>query len=86
MVAVEANYFAGGPLPNAEVTWLVTSSPSNYQPPNWPDFVFGTWKPWWFFERFYEDGDFTEGQVETFSGVTGCQRQPLPAFGFRPSR
>ena len=47
-VAVEASYYAGGPLPNAEVTWQVSSSPSNYSPPNWPDFVFGKWTPWWF--------------------------------------
>ena len=48
IVAVEASYYAGGPLPNAEVTWQVSSSPSSYSPPNWPDFIFGTWTPWWF--------------------------------------
>jgi uncharacterized protein YfaS (alpha-2-macroglobulin family) len=47
--AVTAAYFAGGPLPNAETTWTVTASPSSYAPPNWPDFVFGKWVPWWFY-------------------------------------
>jgi uncharacterized protein YfaS (alpha-2-macroglobulin family) len=78
IVAVSANYFAGGPLPNAEVTWQVTSSPSNYAPPNWPDFIFGTWIPWWFaFEPIYTEEiytpygpDYGEVDIETFSGVT----------------
>ncbi|HMN27811.1 MAG TPA: MG2 domain-containing protein, partial [Caldilineaceae bacterium] len=48
VVAVNAQYFAGGPLPNAETTWTVSSSPSSYAPPNWPDFTFGKWVPWWF--------------------------------------
>ena len=34
VVATSANYFAGGPLPNAEVLWDVHSSPSSYSPPN----------------------------------------------------
>lgn len=47
VVAVAAQYFAGGPLPNAETNWQVTASPSSYSPPNWPDFTFGRWTPWW---------------------------------------
>ncbi len=47
IVSVEAKYYAGGGLPNAEVTWRVTSSPGYYRPPNWDDFVFGRWVPWW---------------------------------------
>lgn len=47
LVSVEAKYYAGGGLPNAEVTWRVTSSPGHYRPPNWDDFDFGRWVPWW---------------------------------------
>jgi len=65
-VAVEANYFAGGPLPNAEVNWLVTSSPTNYNPPNWPDFSFGVWHPWW---QYFGDGS-EQTQIENYSGTT----------------
>ncbi len=64
-VAVEAKYYAGGPLPNAEVNWLVSSTPTNYSPPNWPDFTFGIWQPWWYF-----GGEIGESQTETFSGKT----------------
>jgi len=76
-VAVEASYYAGGPLPNADVTWQVTSSPSSYSPPNWPDFVFGKWTPWWFDYRspYLEEAygmwpPSEEVKVETFTGVT----------------
>ena len=76
MVAVEAKYYAGGALPNAEVTWQVSSSPSNYSPPNWPDFIFGTWEPWWgwgmmFAEKAGGMWPSPEGTIyETFSGMT----------------
>jgi len=76
VVAVSANYYAGGPLPNADVTWQVTSSPSSYSPPNWPDFTFGKWTPWWWYGPIYEEAFFggfpqvEDQQVETFEGIT----------------
>ncbi|MGB3714436.1 MAG: alpha-2-macroglobulin family protein [Candidatus Promineifilaceae bacterium] len=74
VVAVEAKYFAGGPLPNAETTWYVTSSPSNYSPPNWPDFIFGKWRPWWFFYEEAYRGEsfdsFEDESTKTFDGFT----------------
>ncbi len=67
VVAVEASYYAGGPLPNAETSWFVMSSPTNYQPPNWPDFSFGYWTPWW----FYWEPDYAgESSNTSFSGRT----------------
>ena len=47
LATVSASYFAGGPLPNAEVIWDVEASEGAYEPPNWSDFVFGKWLPWW---------------------------------------
>ncbi|MGB8982486.1 MAG: Ig-like domain-containing protein, partial [Anaerolineales bacterium] len=69
-LAVEAKYYAGGGLPNAEVTWQVNTTPGSYSPPNWPDFTFGNWQPWWW---FYDEGYpyNSEGtQTETFTGRT----------------
>lgn len=67
VLAVQAEYFAGGALPNAEVNWLVSSSESSYAPPNWPDFNFGSWIPWW----YYYEGDFSSGHSsQEYSGVT----------------
>lgn len=77
VVAVAANYYAGGPLPNAEVTWQVSSSPTSYRPPNWQDFVFGYWTPWWlnslasYSESAYTPlGSTPVTTIETFSGKT----------------
>lgn len=74
-VAVTASYFAGGPLPNADTTWYVTSTPTTYSPPGWHDFTFGTWTPWWYFGDFFYDEGFgfpggSDSVVESFSGVT----------------
>lgn len=71
-VAVAANYFAGGPLPNAETTWRVAATPGQYSPPNWPDFTFGYWTPWWRIYDYFYGGimESEEGRQESFSGVT----------------
>ncbi|PKN92309.1 MAG: hypothetical protein CVU44_14300 [Chloroflexi bacterium HGW-Chloroflexi-6] len=69
VLSVEAKYFAGGGLPNAETTWTVTTSPGSYSPPNWPGFTFGTWRPWWFYwEEWYPGGE--TGETEVFTGKT----------------
>lgn len=78
VVAVSAQYYAGGALPNAEVNWNVTFSPTSYSPPNWPDFSFGIWRPWWGYADvamgmaegpYAVDGGYG-GQSVQFNGVT----------------
>ena len=71
VVAVEAAYYAGGPLPNAEVNWMVSSSPTNYQPPNWPDFSFGTWTPWWYYGGYYWEDDVYYGDGGSYDYLSG---------------
>ena len=68
VVAVDATYFSGGPLPDAEVDWTVTTRQSSYSPPNWSGFTFGVWRPWWYYGHF--DEPWTEPQRKTFSGRT----------------
>jgi uncharacterized protein YfaS (alpha-2-macroglobulin family) len=70
MATVQANYYAGGPLPNAEVNWVVTSQPGTFQPPNWDDFTFGIWRPWWGYYETRVPPPYTQGEQETFSGTT----------------
>ncbi len=71
VLAVEAKYYAGGALPNADVNWQVTTTPGHYAPPNWPDFVFGEWTPWWWdYYRYEEFGPGDGGTTETFTGKT----------------
>lgn len=70
-VSVEAKYYAGGGLANAETNWTVTATPTNYTPPNRGDFTFGTWTPWW---RVYDyggyGGSYGGSSTQTFKGVT----------------
>jgi uncharacterized protein YfaS (alpha-2-macroglobulin family) len=42
-----ASYYAGGGLPNTEVTWNVAARRGEYRPPHRDDFAFGRWRPWW---------------------------------------
>ena len=58
LATVNASYFAGGPLPSAEVTWEVQASSGSYDPPNWSGFIFGKWLPWW---GFYDDSGYLGG-------------------------
>ncbi|HEV2914136.1 MAG TPA: alpha-2-macroglobulin family protein [Pyrinomonadaceae bacterium] len=63
--SVTAVYYAGGGLPNTEVSWNVTSTPTNYTPPNRGDYTFGKWIPWW-----KEGGSEDESRTESFTGRT----------------
>ena len=47
IVDVQASYFAGGALPNADVTWEAWADPASFVPPNQDDYAFGVWSPWW---------------------------------------
>ncbi|HNJ43948.1 MAG TPA: MG2 domain-containing protein, partial [Acidobacteriota bacterium] len=64
-VTVAANYFAGGPLPGATVNWSVSTQPGTYAPPNWDQFTFGTWIPWWEYQ-----GETTEENKMRLPGKT----------------
>ncbi len=46
-MSLQASYFSGGPLPNAETRWSLQATPGSYTPPNQGDFIFGVWVPWW---------------------------------------
>ncbi|MDE0115877.1 MAG: hypothetical protein OXT07_04590 [bacterium] len=72
-VAVDAGYFSGGPLPNAEVVWTVTTGQTTYSPPNWSDFTFGVWRPWWHFGDHWPGDPWAEFEPETLAGVTDAR-------------
>lgn len=55
IVAVSAQYYAGGPLPGADTTWTVSVDATSYTPPNWDEFIFGEWTPWWWRSAYYDD-------------------------------
>jgi hypothetical protein len=60
-VSVDAKYYSGGGLANAETNWTVTATPTTYTPPNRGDYTFGTWVPWW---RVYEYGGWRGGGTD----------------------
>jgi hypothetical protein len=70
LLSVEAKYYAGGALPNADVTWEVTTTPGTYSPPNWPDFIFGEWRPWWRTFDYWNSWQGEDAETETFTGFT----------------
>src|SRR5262245_8227021 len=79
-----ANYYAGGPLSNAEVKWLVSSIPTNYTPPNRDDFTFGKWLPWW-----HDEDENPDTPGEEFKGVTdaaGVHRLRIDFDSINPPR
>ncbi len=53
-IAVNAAYYAGGGLSDAETNWMVSSFPTSFTPPNRSDFSFGKWTPWWSYRSGYE--------------------------------
>jgi uncharacterized protein YfaS (alpha-2-macroglobulin family) len=83
-VSVEAKYYAGGGLANAETNWTVTATPTNYTPPNRDDYVFGTWTPWWgWYETGYGRGpSYGGGATQTFKGVTDASGKHLLKMDF----
>ena len=79
LMSVEAKYYAGGGLANADANWTVTASPTSYTPPNRGDFTFGTWVPWW---RGYEYGRTAGGTSQSFKGVTDASGKHLLKIDF----
>ncbi|HVE56057.1 MAG TPA: alpha-2-macroglobulin family protein [Pyrinomonadaceae bacterium] len=95
-LSVEAKYFAGGGLANADANWTVTATATSYTPPNRGDFTFGTWIPWW---RSFKGDDFEYGgggyrpggltTTQTFKGVTdasGIHRLKIDFESVKPPR
>ena len=83
-ITASANYYAGGPLPNAEVEWLVGSFPTNYTPPNRGDFTFGKWLPWWSFES--EDPDTPGERYQGRAAAGGVHRLRIDFDSVDPPR
>jgi alpha-2-macroglobulin len=91
MLSVEAKYYAGGGLANADANWNVTATPTNYTPPNRGDYTFGTWTPWW---RAYDYGEYGRGgygggSSQSFKGVTDASGKHLLKIDFesvKPAR
>ncbi len=56
-VSVNASYYAGGGLGNAETSWEVRANPGSFTPPNRDEFEFGVETSWWDEYRGYHPGE-----------------------------
>ena len=94
-VAATAAYYAGGPLVDSPVDWLVSTSPATYSPPGWSDFTFGVWVPWWYEgsgrgldyggDIYYGDtccGPVGDTETATYSGTTDSSGTHYLQLGF----
>ncbi|MEQ1603617.1 MAG: alpha-2-macroglobulin family protein [Pyrinomonadaceae bacterium] len=81
LLSVEAKYYAGGGLANAETNWTVTATATNFTPPNRDDFTFGTWTPWWGRFGGY-NGGYYGGNSQAFKGVTDASGKHLLKIDF----
>ncbi|MDQ2935886.1 MAG: Ig-like domain-containing protein, partial [Acidobacteriota bacterium] len=63
-----AAYYSGGGLAATEVDWTVTSTPTNYTPPNRDDYTFGNFYAWW-----RNDSENNETKEQTLKGRTDAQ-------------
>ncbi|MCU0241493.1 MAG: MG2 domain-containing protein, partial [Vicinamibacteria bacterium] len=84
VTTVNAAYYAGGALSNAEVNWMAEAKPGSFTPPNRDDFTFGTWVPWW--EKRFDQG---ASRVERFAARTdsiGAHHLRIDFDSVRPAR
>ncbi|MFT3745575.1 MAG: alpha-2-macroglobulin family protein [Pyrinomonadaceae bacterium] len=80
LLSVEAKYYAGGGLANAETNWTVTATPTSFTPPNRDDYTFGTWTPWWRGDMY--GGGYYGGNSQYFKGVTDASGKHLLKIDF----
>jgi uncharacterized protein YfaS (alpha-2-macroglobulin family) len=83
-VTMAASYYSGGGLANTDVDWSVTSTPTNYTPPNRDDYTFGKFIAWW---RGEEQDDAVKRQ--SFKGRTDADGKHTLKIDFdsvRPAR
>jgi hypothetical protein len=84
MLAVAANYYAGGPLQSSDVNWFVTATPSSFTPPNRSDFTFGRWTPWW--QPISYGGDSNSKQFTGRTDAAGNHRLRVDFDSVNPPR
>ncbi len=82
LVTVSAQYYAGGPLPGADVDWLVRTAPGSYRPPKWDEFDFGFWTPWWWAGRGEWGGWEQPGVEHGYHAVTDAAGEHVLRIDF----
>ncbi len=84
-LAAKASYYSGGGLAKTEVTWQVTANQTNYTPPNWDKFTFGTWIPWWQLSSGF-DGQTKSQTFKSTTDSDGKHSLRIHFDGIKPPR
>jgi alpha-2-macroglobulin len=84
VATVNAAYYAGGALSNAEVIWRVEARPGFYTPPNRSDFTFGTWVPWW--ESHGSEGSQNTESLNARTDPAGAHHLRIDFDSVKPAR
>ncbi len=84
-VTVKAKYYAGGGLPNANVSWRVTSTVGSFTPPNRSEYTFGTFVPWW---RYWDhpNDKLTTRHFQGKTDATGKHVLEIDFLSVKPPR
>jgi len=83
-VSARAAYYAGGPLPGADVRWAVRAEPASFVPPGREDWSFGVWRPWW---RSWERPSETQlGELASTTDATGRHHLGVHFESLKPAR
>jgi uncharacterized protein YfaS (alpha-2-macroglobulin family) len=83
-LTVAASYYTGGGLADSEVQWWVSSTPTNFTPPNRGDFSFGKWIPWW--EQIYDDSGANGKGYQGRTDMMGKHRLRIDFDSVKPIR
>lgn len=67
-LTLQANYFAGGGLPQAEVAWNLRATPGRFDPPGLDDYTFGIADGWGW--RWWYRPEQPQAKSFTFTGKT----------------
>lgn len=80
IATVEAKYYAGGGLPNADTTWNVTATSASFTPPNQVEYTFGSWTPWWVSSNNNSGAETNSQTLQSKTDATGTHHVKI-AFG-----
>jgi uncharacterized protein YfaS (alpha-2-macroglobulin family) len=86
VISANAHYFAGGALPGAETTWLVSATPGTWHPPGWDTWHFGRWEPPWWRWGWGEPDQSWDQSLTGRTDPTGTHRLAVAFDGVSPPR
>lgn len=60
-LTAKTQYYAGGVLQDAPISWSIGAGETSYSPPGWSEFTFGKVRPFWFRDEGFHPRHFRPG-------------------------